>query len=179
VTSEVAGHPRTPNPTRGPRAQGFRPQALKGADDDGEADQDDEKRSDRDIDPVDAADPGELDEPALCPCGQGYVGHADHGLVVQVLEVEPPHVATFTARPDGTCSACGRPEADHDRRHDLPDAPAYCLVQPASVALLHAVTLPGEPCRVACEPRMAAEIAERLAADGQPCYAVVEAWQLI
>ena len=28
VTSEVAGHPRTPNPTRGPRAQGFRPQAL-------------------------------------------------------------------------------------------------------------------------------------------------------
>jgi len=28
VTSEVAGHPRTSNPTRGPRAQGFRPQAL-------------------------------------------------------------------------------------------------------------------------------------------------------
>ena len=41
------------------------------------------------------------------------------------------------------------------------------------------VTLPGEPCRVACEPRYAAEVAERLAADGQPCYAVVEAWQLI
>ena len=29
VTSEVAGHPRTSNPTRGPRAQGFRPQALR------------------------------------------------------------------------------------------------------------------------------------------------------
>ena len=29
VTSEVAGHPRTPNPTRGPRALGFRPQALR------------------------------------------------------------------------------------------------------------------------------------------------------
>ena len=48
-----------------------------------------------------------------------------------------------------------------------------------TVALLHAVTLPGEPCRVACEPLYAAEIAERLAAEGQPCYAVVERWQLI
>ena len=63
------------------------------------------------------ADPGELNEPALCPCGQGYIGHADHGFVVQVLEVEPPQ---------------------------------------GTVALLHAVTLPGEPCRVACEPRYAA-----------------------
>ena len=116
------------------------PARLEGADDDREADEDDEERSDRDVDPVDAADPGELDEPALCPCGQGYVGHADHGLVVQVLAVEPPH---------------------------------------GTVALLHAVTLPGEPCRVACEPRMAADIAERLAADGQPCYAVVERWQLL
>jgi len=26
---------------------------------------------------------------------------------------------------------------------------------------------------------MAADIAERLAADGQPCYAVVERWQLL
>jgi hypothetical protein len=29
------------------------------------------------------------------------------------------------------------------------------------------------------EPRYVAEIAERLAADGQLCYAVVERWQLI
>jgi hypothetical protein len=78
--------------------------------------------------------------PELCPCGQHY-DRVDLGVVVQVLEVEPP--------------------------------------RPGTVALLHAVTLPGEPCRVACEPRMAAEIAERLAADGQPCYAVVERWQLL
>jgi hypothetical protein len=103
----------------------------------------------------------------------------DHGLVVQVVGVEPAHVATFTARPDGTCAACGRPECDHDRRHDLPGAPAYCLVQPSSVTLLHAFTLPGLPCRVACEPREAQDIAERLAAEGQPCYAVVERWQLL
>ena len=87
------------------------------------------------------ADPGELNEPALCPCGQGYIGHADHGLVVQVLEVEPPQ---------------------------------------GTVALLHAVTLPGEPCRVACEPRMAADIAADMAAHvGEPTYAVVERWQLL
>ena len=97
----------------------------------------------------------------------------------QVLAVDPPHVAAFTARPDGTCTACGRPEADHDRRYDLPDAPAYCLVQPPSVTILRAVRLSGDPVRVACEPRYAAEIAQRLAADGQPCYAVVESWQLI
>lgn len=125
------------------------------------------------------ADPGELEEPALCPCGKGYVGHADHGLVVQVLAVDPPHVATFTARPDGTCTACGRPEADHDRRYDLPDAPAYCLVQPPSVTLLHAVRLSGEPVRVAADRGEALEIAQRLAADGQPCYAMCESWQII
>jgi hypothetical protein len=126
------------------------------------------------------ADPGELNEPALCPCGQGYIGHADHGLVVQVLEVEPPHVTTYTARPDGTCAACSRPEADHDRRYDLPVAPAYCLVQPSSATVVRAVMLSGEPCRVACEPRYAAEIAADLAAHTEgPTYAVVERWQLI
>jgi hypothetical protein len=64
----------------------------------------------------------------------------EHGLVVQVVAVEPA---------DGT------------------------------VALLRAVTLPGLPCRVACEPREAAEIAARLAAEGQLCYALVERWQLL
>lgn len=87
------------------------------------------------------ADPGELDEPALCPCGAGYVGHADHGLVVQVVAVEPPQ---------------------------------------GTVAVLHAFLLSGEPCRVACEPRMAAEIAADMAAHvGEPTYAVVERWQLL
>jgi hypothetical protein len=98
---------------------------------------------------------------------------------VQVLKVEPPHVTTYTARPDGACTACDRPECDHDRRHDLPGSPAYCLAQPSTVAVLHAVTLPGELVRVAVEPRYAAEIAERLAADGQPCYAMVERWQIV
>ena len=65
---------------------------------------------------------------------------ADHGLIVQVVSVEPPQ---------------------------------------GTVALLHAFTLPGDPVRVAVEPRMAADIAERLEADGQPCYAVVEPWQII
>ncbi len=99
--------------------------------------------------------------------------------LVQVVAVEPPAVSTFRPRPDGTCAACGRPECDHDRRHDLPGAPAYCLVQPSTVAVLHAFTLPGEPVRVAAEPRQAAEIADRLAADGHPCYAMVERWQII
>jgi len=36
-----------------------------------------------------------------------------------------------------------------------------------------------DPCRVGAEPRMAADIADRLAAEGQPCYAVVERWQII
>ena len=119
-----------------------------------------------------------LDRPAA---GSGVVTTVPlpESFVVQVLAVEPPPVATFTARPDGTCTACGRPESDHDRRYDLPDAPAYCLVQPSTVAVLRAVMLSGEPCRVACEPRMAAEIAERLAAEGQPCYADVESWQIL
>lgn len=50
---------------------------------------------------------------------------------------------------------------------------------PGTVTLLHCVTLDGDPCRVGAEPRMAADIADRLAAEGQPCYAVVERWQII
>jgi len=33
-------------------------------------------------------DPGEANEPALCPCGRGYIGHADH------LAQNPPTSAT-------------------------------------------------------------------------------------
>ena len=111
--------------------------------------------------------------------GSGHVAADSGSFLVQVLAVEPPEVSTFRPLPDGTCGACGRPESDHDRRYDLAGVPTYCLAQPSTVAVLLAVTLAGEPCRVACEPRMAQEIADRLAADGQPCYADVEAWQLI
>jgi acyl-[acyl carrier protein]--UDP-N-acetylglucosamine O-acyltransferase len=48
-----------------------------------------------------------------------------------------------------------------------------------TVTILHAFTLPGEPCMVAAEPRMAQDIADRLAAEGSPCYTVVERWQLL
>ena len=99
-------------------------------------------------------------------------------LLVQVVAVDQPVVTTFTGT--GTCEACGRPEADHDVRQSEPGRPAYCLVQPSTVAILHAFTLPGEPCRVACEPRMAADIVADMAAHaGQPTYLVVERWQLI
>jgi hypothetical protein len=68
-----------------------------------------------------------------------------------------------------------------------PQAPERLIVQvlevepqPGTITLLHAVLLSGEPCRVACEPRMAQDIAEDMAAHvGQPTYAVVERWQLI
>lgn len=50
--------------------------------------------------------------------------------------------------------------------------------RPGTVHVLHAYTLPGVPVLVACEPRTPAEIAARLDADGDPCYAVVEPWQV-
>ncbi len=50
---------------------------------------------------------------------------------------------------------------------------------PGTVAVLRAVLLSGEPCRVACDPREAAGIAARLEAEGQPCYALAEPWQLV
>lgn len=68
------------------------------------------------------------------PAAGSGVRPAPDELLVQVVDVEPPHVTTFMAQPDGTCAACGRPECDHDRRHDLPGAPAYCLAQPSTVA---------------------------------------------
>lgn len=52
--------------------------------------------------------------------------------------------------------------------------------QPGTVTVLRAVFLSGEPCRVACEPREAQDIAADMAAHvGQPTYAVVERWQLL
>lgn len=36
-------------------------------------------------------------------------------------------VPTWAPAADGRCHRCNRPEADHDRRHGLPGAPAYCL----------------------------------------------------
>lgn len=50
--------------------------------------------------------------------------------------------------------------------------------RPGSVHVLHCYTVPGAPVLVAVEPRLAAAIAERLAVDGDPCYAVVERWQV-
>jgi hypothetical protein len=51
--------------------------------------------------------------------------------------------------------------------------------QHGTVTVLDAYTIPGDPVRVAAEPRMAADIAARLAADGDPCYVIVEPWQLL
>ena len=53
-----------------------------------------------------------------------------------------------------------------------------------TLAVLRALTPDGRPCRVACDPRYAADIAERLAAESQtpepqPVYASVQRWQLI
>jgi hypothetical protein len=53
-----------------------------------------------------------------------------------------------------------------------------------TLAVLRALTPEGWPCRVACDPRYAADIAERLAAESQtpeprPVYASVQRWQLI
>lgn len=36
-------------------------------------------------------------------------------------------VPTWAPAADGRCHHCRRPEADHDRRYDLPGSPAYCL----------------------------------------------------
>jgi hypothetical protein len=56
--------------------------------------------------------------------------------------------------------------------------------QQGTLAVLRALTPDGRPCRIACEPRMAAEITERLAAESRspeprPVYASVQRWQLI
>jgi len=53
-----------------------------------------------------------------------------------------------------------------------------------TLAVLHAVTPDGRPCRVACDPGYAADLAERLAAESRspeprPVYASVQRWQLI
>ena len=53
-----------------------------------------------------------------------------------------------------------------------------------TLAVLHAVTPDGRPCRVACDPGYAADLAERLAAEsGSPeprrVYASVQSWQLL
>ena len=53
-----------------------------------------------------------------------------------------------------------------------------------TLAVLHAVTPDGRPCRVACDPGYAADLAERLTAESRspeprPVYASVQRWQLI
>ena len=53
-----------------------------------------------------------------------------------------------------------------------------------TLAVLRALTPDGRRCRVACEPRYAADIAERLGAESRspeprPVYASVQRWQLI
>ena len=53
-----------------------------------------------------------------------------------------------------------------------------------TLAVLHAVTPDGRPCRVACDPGYAADLAERLAAESRSpeprrVYASVQSWQLL
>ena len=56
--------------------------------------------------------------------------------------------------------------------------------QQGTLAVLRALAPDGRPCRVACEPRYAADLADRLAAESRspeprPVYASVQRWQLI
>jgi hypothetical protein len=53
-----------------------------------------------------------------------------------------------------------------------------------TLAVLHAVTPDGRPCRVACDPGYAADLSERLAAESRSpeprrVYASVQSWQLL
>jgi hypothetical protein len=47
------------------------------------------------------------------------------------VTVHRDEIPTWTPDADGRCRHCRRPEADHDRRHDLPGSPAYCLASAA------------------------------------------------
>ena len=141
-------------------------------------------------------------EASLCwHCGPGgSVYHPDEGYSMADVRREADRLPFVTGYDPADLTPAVLAEFERDLRAALErTAPApvrtpfpeplrvqVLAVEPSqgTLAVLRALTPDGRPCRVACEPRYAADLADRLAAESRspeprPVYASVQSWQLV
>jgi hypothetical protein len=134
-------------------------------------------------------------EASLCRrCGpRGSVYHPDAGYSLADVRREADRLPFVTGHDPADLTPAVLADFERDLRAALvrtafpePLRVQVLAVDPprGTLAVLHAVTPDGRPCRVACDPGYAADLAERLTAEsGSPeprrVYASVQSWQLL